>query len=191
MDTPPDAATIVGLLANDDRRLVAAALMLGDASLDAICARTDLSVAAAASALARLVSGGLVERGSDGAVHLLGAAFAHAARDAAQAKPPSESHEGPPEIVKVLNIYVRDGRLTQIPTVRSKRLIVLDHLVQEFEPGRRYSEPMVNLLLGKWHADTAALRRYMVDEGMLDRENSQYWRAGGSVPVGRDKASTR
>jgi hypothetical protein len=184
MQAPPNAATIVGLLADDDRRVVAAALILGDSTLDEICARTDLAVAAAASALARLVSGGLVERGSDGAVHLLGAAFAYAAREAAQAKPTPASHEGSPDVVKVLNVYVRDGRLTQIPTVHSKRLIVLDHLVQEFEIGQRYSESMVNLLLAKWHPDTAALRRHMVDEGMLDREAGQYWRSGGSVAVG-------
>ena len=40
---------------------------------------------------------------------------------------------------------------------------------------------MVNLMLGKWHADTAALRRYLVDEGFLDRESGVYWRVGGTV----------
>ena len=54
-------------------------------------------------------------------------------------------------------------------------------LAQEFEPGERYSEAMVNLMLGKWYADTAALRRYLVDEGFLDRDAGQYWRMGGTV----------
>jgi hypothetical protein len=40
---------------------------------------------------------------------------------------------------------------------------------------------MVNLMLGKWHEDTAALRRYLVDEGFLDREAGEYWRSGGTV----------
>jgi len=31
--------------------------------------------------------------------------------------------------------------------------------------------------------DTAALRRYLVDEGFLDREAGDYWRAGGSYDV--------
>ena len=81
----------------------------------------------------------------------------------------------------MLRAFVRDGRLSSIPTSRTKRLVVLDMLAQEFEPGRRYSEAMVNLMLGKWHADTAALRRYLVDEGFLDREAGQYWRMGGTV----------
>jgi hypothetical protein len=81
----------------------------------------------------------------------------------------------------VLSVFVVDGRLTSIPTARAKRMIVLDWLAQEFEPGRRYSEAMVNLILGKRHPDTAALRRYLVDEDLLSREAGQYWRSGGTT----------
>jgi hypothetical protein len=64
--------------------------------------------------------------------------------------------------------------------MHSKRVVILDWLVQRFEPGRRYSENIVNLMLGRAHADTAALRRALVDEGMLDRDGGEYWRSGGS-----------
>lgn len=180
----PDAASLVGLLADDDRRLASAALILGADSIATVADQTGLSIAAAGAAIARLVSGGLVEQGSDGALHLIGALFAHAAREAAQAQPAAPGHDGPPEIAKVLNIYVREGKLVQIPTSRTKRLVVLDMLAQEFEPGRHYTESMVNLILAKWHPDTAALRRYMVDEGIMDREAGEYWRSGGSVALG-------
>ena len=83
----------------------------------------------------------------------------------------------------MLRRFVRDGRLVSIPAVHAKRLVVLEMLAQEFEPGRRYSEPMVNLILGRWHADTAALRRYLVDEGFLARDGGEYWRVGGAVEV--------
>jgi hypothetical protein len=76
---------------------------------------------------------------------------------------------------------VRGGRLVRVPAVRSKRLVVLDWLAQRFEPGRRYSEAMVNLVLGQVHTDTAALRRYLVDEGFMARDHGEYWRIGGSV----------
>jgi hypothetical protein len=78
---------------------------------------------------------------------------------------------------------MRNGRLVSIPSSRTKRLVVLELLAQEFEPGRRYSESMVNLTLGRFHPDTAALRRYLVDEGFLDRSAGEYWRAGGPVVV--------
>jgi hypothetical protein len=60
---------------------------------------------------------------------------------------------------------------------------VLDWLAQRFEPGRRYSEAMVNLSLGQVHPDTAALRRYLVDDGFLSRDHGEYWRTGGRVDV--------
>lgn len=70
-------------------------------------------------------------------------------------------------------------RLTSIPGARSKRLIVLERLAQEFEPGLRYSEPEVNFTLQLWHADYASLRRYLVDEAFLTRAEGVYWRTGG------------
>lgn len=75
-----------------------------------------------------------------------------------------------------------DGRLRSIPAAHGKRLVILDVIAQDFEPGQRYTEKQVNLILGKRHADTAALRRYLVDDGFLEREGGagRYWRAGGT-----------
>ena len=81
----------------------------------------------------------------------------------------------------MLRSFVVDGRITQVPTAAGKRQLLLDWLVQDFEPGKRYSEQMVNLILGRRHHDTAALRRYLVDAGLLDRDQGQYWRSGGTV----------
>jgi hypothetical protein len=83
---------------------------------------------------------------------------------------------------RVLQPFVRDGRLVAIPAKQSKRRLVLDLLAQEFEPGVRYPEPEVNRRLRPWHPDVASLRRYLVDEGFLDRTGGcgEYWRSGGS-----------
>ena len=83
---------------------------------------------------------------------------------------------------RVLRAFFVGDRLRAIPATHSKRLVVLDVLAQDFEPGVRYSEKQVNLILGKRHADTAALRRYLVDDGFLEREGGagSYWRAGGT-----------
>ena len=88
----------------------------------------------------------------------------------------------------MLRAFVKDRRLTSIPAQRSKRLVVLDLLAQDFEPGRCYSEAMVNLVLGHWHADTASLRRHLVDEQILARKAGRYWRIGGTVGQGADAA---
>ncbi len=83
----------------------------------------------------------------------------------------------------VANFMDTDGRLFTLPAKRSKRLLVLDHVVQAFEPGRTYAEQEVNAVLERRHDDYVALRRALVDEGFLTRENSVYWRSGGTVVV--------
>ncbi|GAA4110781.1 hypothetical protein GCM10022215_06180 [Nocardioides fonticola] len=76
-----------------------------------------------------------------------------------------------------------DGRLHTIPTRRAKRLVVLDHLAQRFDLGRTYLEREVVEILSAVHPDHAALRRYLVEEQFLTREDSVYWRSGGTVVV--------
>jgi hypothetical protein len=82
----------------------------------------------------------------------------------------------------VLRPFVRDGRLIAIPAKRAKRRRLLDLLAQDFEPGIRYPEAEVNRRLERWHPDVATLRRFLVDEGFLDRQGGggHYWRAGGT-----------
>ena len=74
-----------------------------------------------------------------------------------------------------------NGRVVAMPAKRSRRLVLLDHIAQLFELGVRYEEAEVNLMLRKVYEDHAALRRYLVDAGFLDRDHGIYWRAGGTV----------
>ena len=180
-ESPFDSRELVGLLADDDRRRVFAALVLGATTIDAVRADTGLAARGAAVALQRLVDAGLVLRSDDGTLHLLGEAFALAARAEGERAPRSTEHADAPEDVgRVLRAFVHDGKLTSIPAVRSKRLVVLDWLAQRFEPGRHYPESSVNRIIESVHPDTAALRRYLVDEGILARDRGDYWRAGGT-----------
>jgi hypothetical protein len=83
---------------------------------------------------------------------------------------------------RVLSAFLdRDGRLLRLPARRGKRLVVLEHLVQLFEPGVRYPETEVNALLRAFDDDVALLRRALVDEGFLSRAEGLYWRTGGRV----------
>jgi hypothetical protein len=87
------------------------------------------------------------------------------------------------EIAKVLRSYLKDGRLIAMPRAGRKRQIVLEHVVQLFEPGLRYAEVDVNLALRKVWPDTAALRRHLVDACLLGRAEGWYWRVGGPVEL--------
>jgi hypothetical protein len=82
---------------------------------------------------------------------------------------------------EVVARFIKNGRLVIVPSKRSKLLLVLDQIAQEFEPGLTYPEKEVNEVLLGYHDDFAALRRYLVDEGFLTREGGVYWRSGGTV----------
>ena len=177
-----DAATIVGLLADATRLKVVAALALGADTIEDVARAADLPLKDVALAARRLARNGLVRR--DGhRLELLTDRFQAAARAAAESAPPPERLSDDPAEAAVLSAFVRDGRLTSIPAQRTKRLVVLHHLLRVFEPGVRYPEREVNALLAVWHPDVAALRRYLVDEGLLTREAGVYWRSGGYVDV--------
>ncbi len=175
------AEDVIGLLAEQDRLRVYAAVVLGAATPAEVATVTGLPLRTVTRAVHRLFQGGLLTH-ADGGLRADAGMFKEAARQAA----PAEVDEPlDPDRAKaaVLRTFIRDGRLQQIPMARAKRLIVLEHLAAAFEPGVRYPEAEVNAILRAWHDDHAALRRYLVDEGLLSRESGVYWRSGGPVTL--------
>ena len=80
---------------------------------------------------------------------------------------------------KVVTDYTRkDGSLKTIPAQQKKMEAVLRYIVKAFEPGKRYSEKQVNKILGRYHEDTASLRRELVGYKLMKREGGggEYWR---------------
>lgn len=80
---------------------------------------------------------------------------------------------------KVFRSYVDGQYLKQIPTQHKKRLVILRWLVQDFELGVQYTEKEVSERLKQHNPDYAALRRYMVEDRLMQRENGIYWRSDG------------
>jgi len=60
-----------------------------------------------------------------------------------------------------------DGRLISIPAKNRKRRVILAWLAEHFRPAQRYPESTVNEVLGRYHSDYAGLRRYLVDEELM------------------------
>ena len=91
-----------------------------------------------------------------------------------------------PDEAKTLRAYLVDGRLTTIPAQPKKRDIVLRFLLERvFTEDRAYPEKEVNQRLALFHPDVAALRRYLYDEGYVDRDHGLYRRAPASERPGR------
>jgi hypothetical protein len=96
------------------------------------------------------------------------------------------SGAAPGDTERVLRTFVRDGRIISMPAKWSRKLVLMDVVAQSFEPGVVYDEPQVDEILRGWYDDHVTLRRYLVDTGMLSRENGRYWRSGGSVDLVAD-----
>ncbi len=91
----------------------------------------------------------------------------------------------PEQVDRVLRTFFAGDRMTAMPRAGAKRRIALEHIVQRFEPGRRYTEPEVNAELRPvWPDDVAALRRYLIDAQLLERAAGEYWRIGGQFDCG-------
>jgi hypothetical protein len=183
--TPDHPGALLGLLADEDRLRCLSAVMLGAPSEAEVATATHLGVRAVKRALGRLVSGGLVAQAADGTLQVTTDRFREAAKVASRMRLEIRPEDlgARPEQAAVLRGFLDDGRLVSIPVQRAKRLVVLDFLAQQFDPGKTYPERDVNAVLGRFHPDYAALRRYLVDEEFLERREGFYWRAGGSFPV--------
>ena len=101
------------------------------------------------------------------------------------------SSRGRPDYdARVRDNFVDAGqRLISIPAQLKKRLAILRWLVEDFQPGRRYSEADVNRIISRRHEDFATLRRYLVDEELMQRQRGIYWRTGSVANVGHDPSS--
>jgi hypothetical protein len=80
---------------------------------------------------------------------------------------------------KVVRAFIRDDRLVSIPARDKKRGVILRYLLERcFPDDRSYPEKEVNQRLALFHPDVAALRRYLVEAGLLTREAGEYRRVG-------------
>lgn len=176
---------ILRALADPERLRIAGALVAGDRSATGLAEALELPLDRVRHHLTRLAAAGVARLQPDRRTYRLDVDTLRWAAE--QVGPPRDAGialgAASDEEEAVLRSFFRDGRLTEIPTKASKRRIVLERIALAFEPGVRYDEREVNVIVGGFFTDHAALRRFLVDEGFLEREAGVYWRAGGRVDV--------
>lgn len=143
---------LLAALADDIRRSVYSAVVLETGTTQEIGERVGIPPAQCAKALAVLKQVALVEKAGQS-----WSAGTEVWRQVAprRAQPP---------------------RPATIPAKQGKRQAFLVSLVPRFSVGQRYPECEVNQILGEVHPDFAALRRYLVEAGLLLRADGYYWR---------------
>jgi hypothetical protein len=181
MDAQTENTALLGFfkaLGDSERLKVAGFLANETLTLAELAKRLKLRPAEVAKHLDELTSQGLIEHQERG-YRLVTAALEKKARAIlAQSRPPADPDrfEGEAYDRKVLASYIAaDGSLKNLPAQEKKLLVILRHVVKQFQTGERYPEKQVNTILWKFHEDTASLRRYLVDFKFMARENGIYW----------------
>lgn len=77
---------------------------------------------------------------------------------------------------KVIDSFFEYGRLKAIPAQRKKERIVLEVMVEAFEFERNYTELEVNEIIRRFHEDHCTIRRDMISEKLMTRDNGIYRR---------------
>ena len=77
---------------------------------------------------------------------------------------------------KVIESFFEYGKLKSIPSQRKKERIILEEIAKAFEPGKEYSEREVNIIIADYNDDFCTIRRDMISEGLLERNQMVYRR---------------
>jgi len=170
----------------DEKRLKIVGLLAQKSlCVEELAAILDLSAATVSHHLRKLAEAGLVEASAEGYYNVY-SLRSETLREMSKRLLSAETFQDTARVLdlggydrKVLRDYLlEDGRLKTIPAQRKKRDVILRHIVEEFEPGRRYAETEVNEIIGSFHEDYATIRREFIMRRMMDREGGggDYWR---------------
>ena len=164
---------------NAERLKIAGMLGMEPLSMEKVAERLKIRTAEAYNQLSYLVHSGLVK--TDGKVYMLDKdaleAISRRVLANSHPKPSPEEFEGEAFDRKVLSDFLTpEGRIKALPVQNKKLLVILRHLLPSFVPGEKYAEKQVNEILKRFFDDPATLRRYLVDNQMLQRDKGIYWR---------------
>lgn len=171
---------LLKVLADESRIRILGILTDHEASVDDLSAYLGLKAPTVSHHLSRLRELGLVRMRAAGTVHFY-RFEPDALRNLNRLLQPERlaamaNVEGDAWEQKVLRDFLIGEQLKEIPASRKKRFVVLKWLVDKFEPGVVYPEREVNTIIGRHHPDFATLRRELIANQLMARDNGTYWR---------------
>jgi hypothetical protein len=180
MNDQPEILSFVKAMASAERLRIVGLLSQGSKRAAEIAEALGMHPSDVMRHLEQLTASGVVSE-TDGVYDLNEKAIESLARSQFEGKRPSyvPKEDQEEDARKVLKNYLNaDGTIRQIPQMGNKLLIILNFIVDAFSFDANYTEKEVNTILRRFHVDTAALRRYLVDYGLMARESdgTRYWR---------------
>lgn len=174
------ASRMLDLFSDADRLRIIGKLVEGELTLTDLAAELGMKPQAVAKHIRNLDDAGLIVRSPETAAMSFDVERMRAISAERRPETRDEFGDEAGEDARILRSFVTDGRLTQLPSQRSRWTVVLRWLADEFDPGVEYPEAVVNEKLGAIHEDYALLRRQLVDEGFMTRDRGIYRRTDAS-----------
>lgn len=175
--SPEDLARLLKIIADETRLRILGLLAESELSGKELGERLDLTAPTVSHHMRKLVDAGVVinRREAQKQMYSLNSELLLAARKVPNETAGITRSTGPEEDrSRVLRNFFDGPRLKSIPAQRKQRVVVLQLLLERFDPDRQYEEREVNDILRTAHEDVATLRREMVDYGYMVRERGIY-----------------
>jgi hypothetical protein len=169
---------IIGLLANEDRFRIIAAVSLGANTVDTIAAMTGLDNAAIMKAIVKLEAAAIIQKKESAGYYFEIETLRALNREISKNAPKKAAQT-------ILERFYKEGKLIAYPKVQKDREPVLGHIADLFEYEHQYSEKEINEKLKTVNPDFASLRRHLIDNEFFAREHTTdkegctvtfYWR---------------
>ncbi len=184
MEKEPLLLDFVKAVSHPDRLRVIGVLAQHPATIREVAAQLDMPFREAFNHLGMLEFAGVVHKDAD-LFRLDTAALEQLSKQqfSEGERPALPASDLDPKARRVLETFLKpEIGQRQLPAQAAKLRIVLDYVVNAFEPGAQYTEKDVNAILRGIYPDVASLRRALVDAGLLARQSdgSRYWRITNS-----------
>lgn len=176
------------VFSNESRLKIIGHLANGEKSVGELADLLSVKEPTVSHHLSELKGIGLVDARADGTMriyHLNAKTLETMSKDifaptnlAALVKPSELSDEE-----RVLRTWVKNGRIVDIPAQEKKKQFLIRWVARQIDIERRWTEKEFSEWLKQFNEDYAFLRRYLVDNHYMARENGIYWRTPENDPV--------
>lgn len=174
-----EALTIYKALADETRLKILNALNEKEMYVELLAERLQLTPATVSFHMKKLLAAGLVETRREQyytMYSLRKEAFSMTLEQMTFAEGEDAAERQREEMYrrKVIKSFMPYGYCEVMPAQSKKRMIILEEISHQFEPGKQYAEKEVNALIGQMHGDYCMVRRAFVSMGWMTRENGIY-----------------
>lgn len=176
-----DAVKLFKCLADKSRLQIVKALMKEDMYVERLAERLNLSAPTISFHLKKLEAANVVTSNREQYymvyslnIEILKMSLADLLEDEIEGENEQEKREEEYR-KKVIASFFEYDKLKIIPAQKKKERIILEEIAKSFEKGKVYSEHEVNKIIESFYDDYCTLRRDLVNERIMNRDDGKYW----------------